>query len=221
MVVVAGELAEVPIPEWVVDLDSYRRWAHSDEFPKEGRICWLKGQVWIDMSKEQVYTHIQVKTDIASVWNQLRRASLGGLVLGDGLLLSNFVSDTACIPDGAYISRETLVSDRIRILESARGGFTEIQGSPDALLEVVSRSSIRKDTVVLKQAYWEAGVREYWLIDARREPLKFDIFRHTPRGYAPTRKVKGWLKSEVFGKSFRLTQTTNPLGHPEFLLEVK
>ena len=89
------------------------------------------------------------------------------------------------------------------------------------ILEVLSKGSVHKDEVVLRQAYWEAGVREYWLVDARKQPLRFDILHHTPRGYSTRRKKDGWIKSDVFGKSFRLSQSTNDLGHPEYSLEVR
>src|SRR5205814_3191780 len=101
------------------------------------------------------------------------------------------------------------------------GGYVELEGSPDMVLEVISRSSVHKDTVVLRQAYWESEIREYWLVDVRREPLKFDILRHTAKGYAATRKQDGWIKSAVFGKSFQLTQGKSALGHPEFTLAVR
>jgi Uma2 family endonuclease len=89
------------------------------------------------------------------------------------------------------------------------------------VLEVISNGSVRKDTVILRQAYWEAGVQEYWLVDARKQPLTFDILRHTAKGYVATRKQGGWLRSPVFGKSFRLTQGTDFLGQPSFTLEVR
>jgi Uma2 family endonuclease len=90
------------------------------------------------------------------------------------------------------------------------------------VLEIVSEGSVRKDNVTLKQAYWEAGAREYWLVDARKEPLTFDVFRHTAKGYVGTRKQGGWLKSSVFGKSFRLTQQIDPtLGDVVFNLDVR
>ena len=53
----------VRIPSWIVDLDSFRRSASSDEFPEAGRICYLCGEVWVDTSKEQVFTHNQVKSE--------------------------------------------------------------------------------------------------------------------------------------------------------------
>jgi Uma2 family endonuclease len=88
------------------------------------------------------------------------------------------------------------------------------------VLEVLSESSEEKDEVILKRAYWEADIPKYWLIDAR-EKLRFDIFRHTPRGYVATRKQDGWVKSNVFGKSFRLLVEDAPDGHPDYTLEVR
>ena len=89
------------------------------------------------------------------------------------------------------------------------------------VLEIISSSSVQKDTVLLRAAYWEAEIPEYWLVDARKEPLKFDILRHTAKGYVATRKQDGWLKSGVFGKSFQLTQSKDALGDPEFTLAVR
>jgi hypothetical protein len=73
----------------------------------------------------------------------------------------------------------------------------------------------------LRQAYWEAGVREYWLVDARPDPLSFDTLRHTPKGYRTSPKKEGRIKSAVFGKSFRLTCRLNGLDYPEYTLEVR
>ena len=48
-----------------------------------------------------------------------------------------------------------------------------------------------------------------------------EILRHTPRGYVSTRKQGGWLRSTVFGKSFRLLRQSDALGNPEFTLDVR
>ncbi len=54
---------QVSVPLWVVDLTSFRRWADSEEFPENGRIWWLKGEVWVDMSKQQILSHLAVKNE--------------------------------------------------------------------------------------------------------------------------------------------------------------
>jgi len=136
----------------------------------------------------------------------------------DGVLLSNVLADIAVKPDGIFVSTESLAAGKVHLVPGAEEGYVELEGTPDMVLEVVSTGSVRKDTVILRQAYWEAGIREYWLVDARRTPATFDILRHTAKGYVAVRKQGGWVKSAVFGKSFRLRQRTNPLGHPEFTL---
>jgi Uma2 family endonuclease len=221
MVKILEESGVIAVPGWVRDIDAFRRWTDSRECPHEYRLGWLKGEVWIDMSKEQVFTHILVKTQITIVVGALVIAEKLGLYLSDGLLLSNFAADISGNPDGTFLSYETLRSDRVRLIEGKRGGITEIQGSADMVLEVVSDSSVQKDYELLRRAYWEANIREYWLVDARKAPVRFDVLRHGARGYVSTRKQDGWVKSAVFGKFFRLTQTQNALGHPEFTLGVQ
>jgi Uma2 family endonuclease len=220
MVTYVYEDEQISVPSSVVDLESFRRWADSNEFPENGRIWWLKGEVWVDMSKEQIFSHVLVKTELAIVLGMLVKTGQLGLFLTDGAFLSNIDADIAGIPDAVFVSRAALL-DQVRVIEGKREGYVELQGSPDMVLEVLSRGSVQKDTIILRRAYWEAGIREYWLVDARQEPLKFDILRHTAKGYAATRKQDGWMKSAVFGKTFRLTQQVNLLGHPEYTLEAR
>ena len=90
------------------------------------------------------------------------------------------------------------------------------------VLEVVSASSVQKDTVTLRELYAKAEVAEYWLIDARDDPPRFDVLRLGDNGYTPTRRQSGgWLRSPVFGRSFRFTRQADPLGHPLYTLDVR
>ena len=50
----------IVFPSWVVDHDSYRRWAKSDAFPDRGWISYLDGLFWVDLSMEQA-KHNQIK----------------------------------------------------------------------------------------------------------------------------------------------------------------
>ena len=89
------------------------------------------------------------------------------------------------------------------------------------VLEVVSRSSVEKDTEVLRAGLRPAGVREYWLVDARAEPLRFDILRPGPgrlQGRPQARRV-GALRG--LRARFRLTRQPGEDGYPEFTLEVQ
>jgi hypothetical protein len=221
MVTFIDERNQVSVPSWVVDLESFRRWADADDFPETGHIWYLKGEVWVDMTKEQIFTHVQIKTKFYIVVGGLVEVGQMGLFLADGAMLSNVEADISGNPDAVFASKDSLRSERVRLIEGFETGYVELEGSPDMVLEVVSTSSVQKDTVILRQAYWEAGIREYWLVDARKAPPKFDILRHTAKGYTATRKQGGWVKSAVLGKSFKFTQGKDALGNPEFTLAVR
>jgi Uma2 family endonuclease len=220
-VTMVGEGTQVNVPSWVVDLESFRRWVESDDVPEKLHVWYLKGEVWIDMSKQQLFSHLSIKNEFGYVLTGQIRSGELGLFLPDGVFFANITADIGGNPDAVFFSNAALDSNRVRLIEGKKGGYVEVEGSPDMVLEVVSDSSVRKDDVVLRQAYWEGGIREYWLVDARKEPLRFDILRHTAQGYKPTRKQGGWLKSVVFGKSFRLTHRLDKRGLPEFRLETR
>lgn len=220
-VTVVADKNVVHIPAWVADLASFRRWVYSDEFPEEGRICYLKGEVWVDMSKEQVFSHNQVKTEFFGVLGPLMKSAKLGRFFADGLRLTNEATDLSCVPDGVVIFNESWQQGRVRLVEGSEEGFVEVEGTPDVVLEIVSPSSQEKDYTTLRLRYWESGIPEYWLVDVRGERLEFDILRHGPKGFVAVRKQTGWIKSKVFGKSFRLVRETDFRGHPEFTLEVR
>src|SRR5580700_1123705 len=100
MVKILEESGGIAVPGWVTDIDAFRRWTDSEDCPHEYRLGWLKGEVWIDMSKEQVFSHILVKTQITIVVGALVLAEKLGMYLSDGLLLSNFAADISGNPDG-------------------------------------------------------------------------------------------------------------------------
>lgn len=210
----------VQVPFWVNDLESFRRWMLSDESPEKIPLFFLAGEVWIDMSKEQFFSHNQLKKVIGGVlWGLEKQAR--GRFIPDGMLVTNEAADLSGNPDGAFVSNASMRSGRVQLIEGKEDGYVELEGSPDMVLEVVSDSSVEKDTEILRELYWKAGIREYWLVDARGERIEFQILRHTARGYVATRPSGGWRKSAVFGKSFRLTRQLDDLGHPDFTLDVK
>jgi Uma2 family endonuclease len=213
----------VRVPESAREgLASFRAWAGDNDLPDKVRVDYLKGEVWVDMSQEQVFTHGAVKTEIAAVLSALCKQSRTGRYWCNGILVTNPAADLSGNPDGTYLSHAALAAGRVVLTEGAEGGFVELVGTVDMVLEVVSDSSVKKDGETLRLAYWEAGVPEYWLVDARTDPVDFRILKHGPKGYTESRKQPGgWVKSAAFAKSFRLARSTDLSGNPEFTLELK
>lgn len=211
----------VHVPVGGNDLESFRQWMHSDESPEQTALFFLAGEVWIDMSKEQFFSHNQIKQAFFRVLGGLVKQGRLGTFCPGGMLLSNANAELSGNPDGMFVSKESFREERVRMIEGAEDGIVELEGSPDMVLEVVSDSSVEKDNDLVADLYWKAGIREYWLVDARSERIEFQILRHTSRGYVATRPVGGWRKSVVFGKSFQLTRQLDDLGHPEFTLDVR
>jgi Uma2 family endonuclease len=104
------------------------------------------------------------------------------------------------------------------LVEREGQGIMELEGTADLVLEVVSKTSVRKDTVLLRDLYFKAGVREYWLVDVRDGAMAFDILQPTPEGYVAVPGVDGWVASRVLGKRFQLQKKTDPLGHPQYVV---
>lgn len=211
----------VHIPDGINSLAAFRDWLRSEEFPEVGRISYLQGELWVDMSKEQIFTHNQVKQEFNLVIGGFVKSERLGRYFPDGLYVSNDQAGLASQPDGTFVSQTSLSSSRVRLVEGEKGGYVEMEGSPDMVLEVVRAGSVEKDTETLRKLYWQAGISEYWLVDARTDPLTLTILHHDSSGYAAARKQSGWSKSRVFDGSFRLTSQPDAAGNPEYSLAVR
>lgn len=212
---------KVRIPDEVEDLDSFCRWACSGEYPERGRLSFLNGEVWVDMSPENFFVHNQVKGEFAAVLATFVKRVRLGRYSHDRMLIRNDAANLSTEPDGAFIFTKTLDSGRVRIERPVKRGVDILVGVPDMVLEVVSDSSERKDTEILRELYWRAGIPEYWLVDPRGEELRFDILCHRRSGYVPAPRQGSWQKSKVFDRSFRLRVEPDELGNPEFTLSVR
>lgn len=211
---------KVRIPADIVDLESFRRWARSGEFPEHGWFSFLRGDLYVDLSMEQAFTHNRVKTKFASVMEQIIEADQSGYYFSDRMLLSNLEANLSTEPDGMFVSYDAVRKGRVVLVEGADGGYVEVAGAPDMVLEVVSDKSVHKDTKVLRELYWQAGIPEYWLVDARGKALQFEIFRRSARGYLASRKEDGRVRSRIFQRTFHFSRQIDPLGHPQYTLAV-
>ncbi len=82
-----------------------------------------------------------------------------------------------------------------------------LAGSPDLVVEIVSEHSVRKDKERLPKAYFAAGLREYWLVDARGEELIYQIHRRGETAFEPQPvDTDGFQESSVLRCGYRLVR---------------
>ena len=78
-------------------------------------------------------------------------------------------------------NKNCLIPDLFICCDEAKAEEKGIYGPPDFVLEIISPSSERKDTVIKRKKYMEAGVREYWIMDTRRGSV-FVYLKEQPIG---------------------------------------
>src|SRR6266496_1137546 len=152
------------IPSWVVDFETYRRWAHSEEFPENARIAFLDGEIWVDLSREDLLTHNQVRCAFGIAICGSQRTKPQGAFVAAGMFYTNRSANLATEPDGMFYLWATMKSGRLQLTEERNHDYMEITGSVDVVNEILSTTSERKDKQLLRELYWKAGVTEYWLV---------------------------------------------------------
>ena len=219
-VVIEGELEIPPI----TNFEEFRQWARSDEFPEHGRIDYIDGCIEVvGMAPEALGSHGSPKVEIVSVIHQRLKSRRSGKVFVDRMRYSCPQAGLSVEPDVLFVSYEAIEDGRARLVPLRRypNEYIEIEGAADLVIEIVSHKSVAKDTVQLPEQYFEAGVREFWLVDARSANLEFQIFRRGRKGFVRVRKdAKGCFRSDVLDGAFRLTRSRDALGLWEYdLLE--
>ena len=215
----------VEIPPGIVNLERFRQWCRSDAFPEHGRIDWVSGRLEVDMSPEDLHTHGTPKSTIGGKLVQLIQEAEKGFVFIDRGRLSCPGADVSAEPDVLVLLLGTLESGEARLIPTVDGladRYIEIEGLADLVVECVSKWSVKKDTKRLKEAYFKAGVREYWLADARGAAVQFDVLVRGASGFEPAAKdADGFAPSSILGQSVRLTRKRRAAGLTFYTLEVR
>lgn len=215
------------IPASASTYDGFREWARSDDFPDRGRFTYVAGELlidelMIDMSPERLDTHNLLKTEIVRVIANLLHENPFGLLCNDRILFSNFEAKISTEPDAMFVSRDSIRSGKAGFvpLSDRKQDTKELLGTPDWILEIVSPSSIKKDNQVLRQSYFDAGINEYWLIDAMGEQLSFQMLVRGDQEFSIAVPQDGWLASSTFGKKFKLERDKDEDGFWRYTLQM-
>lgn len=202
---IARSLPSISVPASAHSPGGFRKWADSDEYPEHGQVSYIFGEIHIDMNAEALNAHALAKMEITRVIGNLVLECDLGLVFPDGALVTNQDADISNEPDACFVSWKSLESGQISLVAGVDGEEPQsLLGTVDWVLEIVSTSSVRKDTILLREGYFRAGVPEYWLVDARGPVIDFRILTRGKGGYAEQSRRGGWVSSPAFQRRFSL-----------------
>ncbi len=208
---------QVEIPLGIKNLADFRQWALSEEFPQHGRIDFVSGRIEVDMSPEDLFTHGTLKAEVSGeIKDRVDQLDMGHTLIAE-TRISSVPGNLSVEPDVVVISHQAIDDGRVRLVPKASGEggrFVEVEGGPDLVVEIVSDSSVKKDTERLPAAYFAAGVIEYWLIDARGKELFFQIHHRGPNAFVPTPlDDEGFQPSAVLQCGYCLDRDRHARGH--------
>ena len=214
----------IEVPPMAHTFDGFREWTYSSSFPDRGRVTFVEGRLIFDMSPERYESHVKVKGVINYVVGALVVENDLGQYYPDGGRLINEHAKVSNEPDAMFASWETLETGKFAPPEDrSDGSHIDMVGTPDWVCEVVSDSSVQKDTQTLRKSYHRAGIPEYWLIDARDdgEEVDFQLLIWKSATYEATEEKDGWLFSPVFNRWFRIARSEDRLGNWKYELQVR
>lgn len=213
---------QLEIPLGIRSLEDFRRWTRSVDFPERGRIDFVAGHIEVDMQAEELHSHGGVKVAIVAALFAINDEVDLGELFSDSTRIASVPADLSCEPDVVFLTHESIESGRVRYVPKTgqTDRYIEIEGGPDLVVEIVSDSSVSKDNVRLPSAYFVAGVREYWLVDARGDELQFQIHCRGNSVFEPVAaRDDGYQRSEVFSRWFQLQRSRNRHGHWKYELD--
>ena len=148
-----------------VSYEAYMAWARQ----QEGRSEWVNGRIIQHMSVSAVHQQtVQFLLTLISLYLEIY--ALGKLLTGPAeAKLSLTISRE---PDLFFISNEQLPQ-----LTDER-----FAGAPALVVEVVSRTSIKRDRDTKWKEYQRLGVQEYWVIDPRTGSQRADFYQLDANG---------------------------------------
>lgn len=205
-------LAAVCIPAAAHAFDGFVDWIHADDFPEGLHASWHEGDILLDMSPEEIGSHNRLKTKIYRTLDQIAEEEDLGLFCADGVSFLNKKAKVAAEPDAMFVAWQTLEAGTAWIRYNKAKKPTAIQGSPDLVLELVSDSSEDKDLRRWPLGYHRAGVKEYWIIDARGPEILIEVLKWAKAGFKRIPVLKGCWQSPVFQRQFCLSRTRGRYG---------
>jgi Uma2 family endonuclease len=216
---------EVEVPWSARTWSGFRQWCFSPEFPRRGRIDFVGGRIEVDMSPERALSHGLPKVELIRALATYVREARIGLLFADRMRISSEEAQLSAEPDVVLVTHRSLQAERVRFSRPSRTqplDYLELQGAPDLVVEILSPSSDVKDTADLPAAYFAAGVREYWLLDALQGDVRLQVFHRGKLEFLPTRRDRqGFQASRVLKRKVKFLCELDSGGFPQYELVLR
>ncbi len=139
-----------------------KTWTYEDYYNlnDDKRYEVIEGEL-IEMAPAPYYSHQRISGNLYGLlWNYVQKNKLGDIVTAP----TDIILDELNVfqPDIIFISNENQ-----KIIQK-RGAF----GSPDLLVEILSKSTKNKDRGVKYESYQNFGVKEYWIVDPMNNTIE-------------------------------------------------
>jgi len=140
-------------------------------------------------------------------------------VLGDLLVqFSKFFKDKKCMPfvapldvrlDGKGKKSENVVQPDLMVVCDKNKIQDKIEGAPDFVLEILSKSNRYHDLIYKMNLYQKFGVKEYWIVDIENGIILVNkLSKGNLYNFPKTYKIKEKIKSSIFkGLEISLEET--------------
>ena len=164
-----------------------KKWTYEEYYRlnDEKRYEVLEGEL-IEMSSPSSEHQIIIGNLSSMLWVFLKENNLGQMISSPIDVI--FDENNTFQPDIVFISKENkqIIQDR------------GIFGSPDLVVEILSKSTEKKDRGLKFKAYEKFGVREYWLVDPRKKSIEVFVLEKSKFVSYNLVKTDDPLKSRVF-----------------------
>ena len=212
----------VTVPASAHTLDGFRKWVRGGGVPDGVKAAYWDGEVWLEMTNERLKSHSAPKSRVVGAMQKWFDDAGVGRALTDGPLLVNDSADLSNGPDAVAVLWSSFDEGRVSLGTPTADGrdSVELIGSPDLVVEVVSPPSVDKDTQVLAAKYFQAGIPEYWIVDALTDPPTLRVLVRGEEGYVEAAAGEdGWQRSGVLGRDVRMVVREQPHGFVDTLFE--
>ncbi len=155
--IITGNLVGDTVAQRNMTYDEFLEWNGTDGIWAE----WVAGD--INYMSNPSLTHQDISDFLTAILRFFVEANQLGRVISSPFQLKFDFQDSSRQPDLMFVSNENAIKVKKQF----------VQGTADLIIEIISPESRTRDKADKFYEYEQAGVKEFWLIDADRKRAEF------------------------------------------------